>query len=172
MAVSQPPRQGPDTSSSGQTGIVPILLTLLLSETLVVSQVVCTPWQELDLPEELLNKDVSPGQLAVNRFGDLYLVDNENYWLALIPGDGSAVRLSGGWGDEGERFSQVTDIVAAPGLDVILSDHTTHRLLRFDRKLNFVNELNLNSSRRRKPFEYPYRIDKNRWGGSGHSKFC
>lgn len=164
MSGNRPTRRRPDASFSGQTGIVAIILTLFLFLSPVFSQVVRTPWQELPLPAELQDKNVIPHRLAVNQFGDLYLVDNENYWLVLIPGDGSAPRFSGGWGDEGERFSQVTDIVAAPGLDVILSDNATHRLLRFDRRLNFVDDLTLNSSRRHSPLEFPHSISKNRWG--------
>ncbi|MDP6593977.1 MAG: hypothetical protein QF613_07235 [Candidatus Marinimicrobia bacterium] len=163
MTKNQPSRRRPDTSLSGQIGIVSTTVTLLLFLTSAVPQVVRTPWQALPLPEDLRNKNFAPHQLAVNQFGDLYLVDDENYWLARIPGDGSTPRLAGGWGDEDDKFAHATDIKAAPGLDVILSDHASHRLLRFDRKLNFIDDLRLNSSRRHLTLEYPYKIGKNRW---------
>ncbi len=127
---------------------------------MVSSQVLRSDWSELDLPESLREKSVRPKYIASNQFGDLYLLDDENHWLAVIPGNGTAPRIAGGWGDEGELFSLPSDITASRGLDVLVCDNATHRILRFDRKLNFVGDMYLpdlsNGS-----LKFPFRIARN-----------
>lgn len=115
------------------------------------------------MPESLQERAVRPHYIASNQFGDIYILDDENYWLALIPGDGSETRIAGGWGDHDDLFSAPTDVVASPGLDVFVCDNATHRILRFDRKLNFVTDMQL-SELSSGSVEYPFRIARN-WLG-------
>jgi len=92
----------------------------------------------------------------------MYLLDDENYWLVFIPDDGNQPRIAGGWGDTGELFSLPTDIEAFQ-LDVLICDNVTHRILRFDRKLNFIADMALSTSRAN-PIEYPNKIARNDLG--------
>lgn len=135
----------------------------LLGVQVVISQVIRTPWREWAFPESVRDPAISPSHLAANRFGDIYAVDRDNNRLVVLPGDGSPPRTAGGWGDQGDRFSSATDIISSPALDVLVCDNATHRILIFDRKLNFVRERNLFNLVPH-PIEYPYKIALNDMG--------
>lgn len=130
---------------------------------LLFPQLVRTGWEEWPLPESLQNPPVRATYLAANRFGDLYVLDGENYRILLLPGDGSGPRTAGGWGGHGDRFQTATHITASPGLNVLVCDNTTQRIVIFDRRLNFVGErvvttVGPSSS------DSPYKIAQNRLG--------
>lgn len=129
----------------------------------VNSQIITAEWRIWKLPSSVERKNIRPRYIASNQFGDIYLLDQENYLLILIPGDGGEPKIAGGWGDSGDLFSLPSDVVAAPGLDVLVCDNATHRILRFDRKLNFVADIAL-STFNPEPSEYPYRIARNHLG--------
>ena len=149
--------------SSFRTSVKIFCLFLILGTQFLNSQIIKTEWIEWEIPQSILEKGISPRFITSNQFHDLYLLDDQNYWLVLIPGDGTQPRIAGGWGDSGELFSLPTDIIASPGLDVFVCDNATHRILRFDRKLNFIADIVL-STKTSNRIEYPYRIARNDLG--------
>ncbi|MBC8175740.1 MAG: hypothetical protein H8E82_08855 [Candidatus Marinimicrobia bacterium] len=137
-----------------------IIFLFLFGIRFVLSQVFYTPWMEYPLPEKLSSKGIIPKILTVNQFGDIYLLDDENYWLVWISKEKPTVRVAGGWGTENEMFNLPTDLHTSTGLDIYLCDNTTHRLLRFDKKLNFIAEMEV-SNLSPIPIRYPYQIASN-----------
>lgn len=139
------------------------IVTGLAGIQLLLAQAIRTGWQEWPFPESLQDPPISPIHLAANKFRDLYVVDGDNNRIVLIPGDGSEPRTAGGWGHRGDLFSFPTDIEASPGLDVLVCDNAAHRILMFDRKLNYVGERVL-TGLVSNPAEYPYKIAQNHLG--------
>ncbi|MFQ6616892.1 MAG: hypothetical protein ACE5HZ_09055 [Fidelibacterota bacterium] len=112
----------------------------LMGLEVLFAQAIRTGWREWPFPESLQDPPIRPTLLAANQFGDLYVVDGDNYRILLFPGDGSHPKTAGGWGDQRDLFTLPTDIDASPGLDVLVCDMATHRILVFDRQLNYVGE--------------------------------
>ncbi len=101
-------------------------------------------------------------RISVSSFGDVYLLDSDRSLMVRMSADGQYIRTVGGWGETGELFTTGTDLSASYGLDILVLDSDTHRLIRFDRQLNFLNEINLFESEDR--FEFPFAIARNRVG--------
>ena len=140
-----------------------VISLFLLPWTFLYSQITKTEWIEWELPQSLQEKHIRPKYISSNQFHDIYLLDDENYWLIFIPEEDNQPRIAGGWGDAGELFSLPTDLEASHELDVLVCDNETHRLLRFDRKLNFIADLRL-STLKSNGIEYPNKIAKNGFG--------
>ena len=138
------------------------LFLMLLATASMQGQVTLSNWTQIQIPPELTGNQFSPTRMAVNFFGDLYLLDEERSLIARLPADGDNVRIAGGWGETDELFTSGSDLTAAPGLDVLIVDSDTHRLLKFDRQLNFLEELNLLSTDR--PVEFPSAVVRNHAG--------
>lgn len=139
-----------------------LFLALLMSASTLQAQVVLTELEQIPLPSSVRGDRFTASRLAVNPFGDLYLLDSDRSLLAKIGKNGGAVRTAGGWGEVGEQFTSGADVAASPGLDILLADNATHRLLRFDHQLNFLNELSLFSLTR--PLEFPAFLARNHAG--------
>ena len=94
-----------------------------------------------------------PSKITIGAFSDIYLMDSERSLLSRILPNGSHVRTVGGWGENGELFNSGSDIIASYGLDIFLIDSDSHRLIRFDRQLNYIEEIDLLSLE--EPIEFP-----------------
>jgi len=129
------------------------------SEHLQISR---TEWNSWERQEILQEADLHPSGIAANSFSDVVLLDKESYTLAVVDSDGS-LRLTGGWGVEEERFTYSTDVAISAGLDIFLCDQASDRILRFDRKLNFITDIDL-SKMQPTIVELPSRIAVNRLG--------
>ena len=138
------------------------LFLMLLATASMQGQVTLSNWTQIQIPPELTGNQFSPTRMAVNSFGDLYLLDEERSLIARLPADGDNARIAGGWGETDELFTSGSDLTAAPGLDVLIVDSDTHRLLKFDRQLNFLEELDLLSTD--KPVEFPSAVARNHAG--------
>lgn len=103
-----------------------------------------TPWKIWEQEERIEELQLNPSHIAVNSFGDVILLDNDSYNLVVVTAQGE-IYLSGGWGLEEERFSYPTDLTISSGLDVFLCDQASDRILRYDRKLNFITDIDLST---------------------------
>lgn len=121
-----------------------------------------TEWKSWDRQKILNNSFFHPSHITSNPYGDIILLDSETFTIAVIS-SGGTLRTTGGWGVESERFSYPTDIAVSTGQDIYLCDQASDRILRFDRKLNFISDVDLTELRPTK-VEFPSRIAINRLG--------
>ena len=140
-----------------------LLLSLLFPvflDTVLGAQPAVTEWRQIQISSAA---EFTATRIAVSRFGDVYLLDADRSLLARLSHDGRHIRTVGGWGESGELFTAGTDLTASHGLDILLLDSDTHRLIRFDRQLNFLNEIDLHNSEYGS--EFPDAVARNRAGG-------
>ncbi|MBH31538.1 MAG: hypothetical protein CMG71_06050 [Candidatus Marinimicrobia bacterium] len=138
-----------------------------LSLSLLFPVLLCAQPQLLEFTQfskslNILESDFTATRISVSSFEDIYLLDSDRSLLVRMSANGQHIRTVGGWGETGELFSTGTDLSASHGLDILLLDSDTHRIIRFDRQLNFLDEINLFQSEDR--FEFPVAIARNRLG--------
>ncbi len=139
-----------------------LLLSLLFPvflDTVLGAQPAVTEWRQIQISSAA---EFTATRIAVSRFGDVYLLDADRSLLARLSHDGRHIRTVGGWGESGELFTAGADLTASHGLDILLLDSDTHRLIRFDRQLNFLNEIDLHNSEYGS--EFPDAVARNRAG--------
>ena len=100
--------------------------------------------------------------LTGNSFGDFYLIDQKNNEVCRVDSLGRILNRNGGIGWEQERFERASDLCVISGTNVIVADFNNHRLVRFDRNLNFISELNLKAKLERGL--YPMSVTASRLG--------
>lgn len=76
--------------------------------------------------------------LTVSQFGDFYLIESKGHEIYRLNPTGQILNISGGFGWEEERFDTPLDITMASGLDLLVADYNNHRIVRFDRELNYL----------------------------------
>ncbi len=83
--------------------------------------------------------------LSANAAGELFVLDaGKNELLKFSPKGILVSKIGGrGWGDL--SFDSPTDVCASFALDVYVADCNNRRLQRFDRKLNFVQSMNIDN---------------------------
>ena len=83
--------------------------------------------------------------LSANAAGEVFVLDaGTNELLKFSPKGTLLSKIGGrGWGDL--SFDSPTDVCASFALDVYVADYNNRRLQRFDRKLNFVQSLNIDN---------------------------
>jgi hypothetical protein len=84
--------------------------------------------------------------IAVSQFGDIYLLEKKRAEIYRLNEDGTILNVNGGFGWGEGQFDTPMDISMASGLDLIVADYNNHRIVRFDRNLNYITTYpNLNS---------------------------
>ncbi|MEE2876616.1 MAG: hypothetical protein VX822_02380 [Candidatus Neomarinimicrobiota bacterium] len=137
--------------------LIPVLFCSILGAQPSMSE-----WKQLSQDNVISKTGFTADKITVGPFGDIYLLDSGRSLLARLSSDGSHVRTVGGWGEVGELFSAGVDLAASYGLEILLLDSDTHRLIRFDRQLNFLDEINLLD--REYGVEFPVALARNRAG--------
>jgi hypothetical protein len=77
-------------------------------------------------------------RLITNPQGWIYVLDSERNLLVLLKGEETPPTSTGGYGWSSTTFDQPTGL-ATDGLNVYVADRGNHRLMRFDRSLNFIS---------------------------------
>jgi len=77
-------------------------------------------------------------RLITNPQGWTYILDAERNLVVLMKGEEESSSSVGGYGWSSTTFDQPTGL-ATDGLNLYVSDRGNHRLLRFDRSLNFIS---------------------------------
>tara|TARA_B100000029_G_scaffold474634_1_gene517173 strand:+ start:4162 stop:4998 length:837 start_codon:yes stop_codon:yes gene_type:complete len=126
--------------------------------SILLCQPILDDWKIINVNNTNNQKIFTPSKIAIGVFSDIYLMDSEQSLLTRLLPNGTYFRTVGGWGENGELFNSGSDITASYGLDVFLIDSDSHRLLRFDRKLNYITEMDLFSLDH--PIEFPISIEK------------
>ncbi|MCG2716916.1 MAG: hypothetical protein L6422_11735 [Candidatus Marinimicrobia bacterium] len=91
-----------------------------------------------DLTPAPLPKGAEFSSIAVSRFGDIYLLENKRHEIYRLKDDGKILNVNGGYGWGEGQFDTPVDISIASGLDLIVADYNNHRIVRFDRDLNYI----------------------------------
>jgi tripartite motif-containing protein 71 len=82
-----------------------------------------------------------PEAISVDMLGHLYIADTGNNRIQKFDATGQFLIERGGFGWEGEQLDRPVDICARGGLDIYVADEYNHRIVRFDRKLNFISAI-------------------------------
>jgi hypothetical protein len=77
-------------------------------------------------------------RLITNPQGWIYVLDSERNLVVLMKGDEEPSSSVGGYGWSSTTFDQPTGL-ATDGLNLYVADRGNHRLVRFDRSLNFIS---------------------------------
>lgn len=100
-----------------------------------------------------------PVALALSPADRVYLLDAQLASVVELTIDGRALSLVGGPGTGLEQFSDPADICATSGLDVFVADRGNDRIVRLDRKLNYLAEYRtLAGTPAKWAFENPYSV--------------
>lgn len=98
-------------------------------------------------------------------YGNIYLLDREKNTLCEYDGNVKLLREMGGRGWEGERFDRPAGLWARNGIDVYVADYGNHRIVRFDRSLDFVSSFSTRESENPdERFGYPSDVAMSRLG--------
>ena len=76
--------------------------------------------------------------LEISQFGDIYLLEANNHEVNRINSAGIVLNRNGGFGWEEGQFDTPIDIAIGSGLDITIADYNNHRIVRFDRYLNYI----------------------------------
>lgn len=148
-----PLRERRNSIQTKQYFISLVLLLQVCLGSILLCQPILDDWEIISINNIDHQGGFTPSKITVGTFSDIYLMDSERSLLTRILPNGTHVRTVGGWGDNGELFNSGSDIIASYGLDIFLIDSDSHRLIRFDRQLNYIEELNLLSLE--EPIEFP-----------------
>ena len=89
-----PPRERKPNQKRITGFLIRQLFLMLLATTSIQAQVTLSDWTQIQIPSELTGNQFSPRRMAVNAFGDLYLLDEERSLIARLPADGDNVRIA------------------------------------------------------------------------------
>jgi hypothetical protein len=111
-----------------------MITLLLLSAWLLRADASDTTFVE----EKALGSFHRATRLMTNPQGWVYIIDAEQDLVALSKSGGEPFSTVGGYGWSSTTFDQPTGF-ATDGLNVYVADRGNHRLMRFDRSLNFIS---------------------------------
>jgi len=111
-----------------------LLLLLMLSEVICLGQI--------QFLKEITPRSVPQvadfQTIAISTFGDIYLLEQKRCEIYRLKDDGSVVNIFGGYGWGVGQFDLPMDLNMASGLDLLVADYNNHRIVRFDRNLNYL----------------------------------
>ncbi len=85
-----------------------------------------------------IHQDIQFCSITASKFGDIYLLEKKRHEIYRLDCTGKVLNTNGGFGWEEGCFDTPIDISIGSGLDVVVADYNNHRLVRFDRFLNFL----------------------------------
>jgi len=100
------------------------------------------------LEKEIIPRAVREGvhfnAIVVNEFGDIYLLESKFSEIYRCDRNGNILNRNGGFGWDIGQFDQPSDLCIS-GLDIVVVDQNNHRLVRYDRRLNYITTQDLRS---------------------------
>ena len=78
---------------------------------------------------------------SIDKEGNLFILDSENNKLSKLNSDGQFANEVGGWGWGNLNFDKPVSVEASDGLNVYVSDYFNHRILRFNKQLEYISTL-------------------------------
>lgn len=112
----------------------------------------CTIKAQFRFEREIVPQSVREGvqfnAISVNEFDDIYLLESKFSEVYRLDQNGNILNRNGGFGWGLGQFDCPRDLCFS-GLDVIVADQNNHRLVRYDRQLNYIATQDLRSDSRR-----------------------
>jgi len=90
--------------------------------------------------------------IAVSEFDDIYLLESQFSEIYRINQEGMILNRNGGFGWGTGQFDHAADL-GISGLDILVADRNNHRIVRYDRNLNYITAQDLRSDLH--PLIYP-----------------
>lgn len=119
-----------------------LVVLLLIANNVISGQFVF----EREIKPIPVPKSVHFRSLTVSQFGDIYLLESKRQEIYRLNSSGMVQNVNGGFGWEEGRFDTPLDINISTGLDLLVADFNNHRIVRFDRELNYLTTYpNMNS---------------------------
>ena len=114
--------------------IFKLLLLLMISEVICLGQIQFIK----EITPRSVPKIVDFQSVAISTFGDIYLLEQKRCEIYRLKDDGSVVNVFGGYGWGIGQFDLPMDLNISSGLDLLVADYNNHRIVRFDRNLNYL----------------------------------
>jgi hypothetical protein len=95
---------------------------------------------------ELKGNVLSPSTFSIDKEGNLFILDSENNKLSKLNPDGQFTNDIGGWGWGNLNFDKPVSVDASDGLNIYVSDYFNHRVLRFNKQLEYISKLSTRNS--------------------------
>jgi hypothetical protein len=138
------------TSLTFLTGFfLSILPFILIANEPVTWEVTLLDSFPTDAPQEF--KFFKATALDVDSEGSIYIVDRGKHQLLKFFPDGRPMRQIGGFGSGTQQFDDPRDVDAHTTLNVFVADYNNNRVMRYDRRLNFIASL---TSQWEEPFDF------------------
>ncbi|HRS51183.1 MAG TPA: hypothetical protein P5268_00935 [Candidatus Marinimicrobia bacterium] len=103
---------------------------------------------EREIVPQAVREGVQFNAIGVNEFGDIYLLESKFSEVYRLDQNGNILNRNGGFGWGLGQFDCPRDLCVS-GLDIIVADQNNHRLVRYDRQLNYIATQDLRSDSRR-----------------------
>lgn len=101
----------------------------------------------------------TPTALAISPADLIYLLDSRLAVVIELTPDGNVLQQFGGPGSGSDQFSDPADICALSGLDIFVADRGNDRVVRLDRKLNYLAQFrSLSGTQTDLTFENPQSV--------------
>jgi hypothetical protein len=138
--------------------------------TIIVALFICLSPVSAQMIDSALVEDYSVGlfqratRIVPGVHGILFVLDADENKLSLFSNLQDAPKTLGGFGWSTSSFDTPTG-VATDGVNVFISDYGNHRILRFDRNLNYISSLSTrDTSDALSRFGYPLDIALSEFG--------
>ena len=113
-------------------------------------------------PDDLKTNKYSFSKIEINNFNDIYLIDSFSSKIISFNKKNNKLFFSKGLSYSTQINASFTDITSSLGLEVFVTDYDNHKIHYFDKKLNFINSINLYDFEI--PIEFPTYIQRNSYG--------
>jgi hypothetical protein len=90
---------------------------------------------------DLKNHTISASRFSIDKEGNLFILDSENNKLIKYDSEGKFTKEIGGWGWGNLNFDKPVSVDATDGLNVYVSDYYNHRILRYNKQLEYISTL-------------------------------
>ena len=123
--------------------------------------------QENDTAIDTLAKEfISASALTVDHFGNIFVADAGANEIIKFGSDGSTLNKFGGFGWSNTSLDRPHDIISPNSLDIYIADFGNHRILRLDRKLNFIASIpaEVSTDKQYRLFGYPLSVSLSSFG--------
>ncbi len=100
--------------------------------------------------------------MEITNLNAIYLLEKSSNQLFYINQKGDIVNNAGGFGWDAHNLNSPSDIASNSGLNIYVADNSNHRIVRFDKSVNYItyfpNDNSLLS------LQYPYKLEISKEG--------
>lgn len=114
------------------------------------------------LPEETVKELRRLTAVELDMQGNIFLTDSRKNRVIKLDSQYRIQKLTAGWGTENEFLDNPADLALDAGLNLLVADYYNGRIVRYDRNLNFLSDLQLKNLH--PDFEYPLSLTLSGWG--------